>query len=192
MFSEFFYSFPVYGLFPATFAVLVLPGLLGTLDPFSLSLPDDVPLKLSKRSQHLKQKFGERVLCAVILEGQSLLEELHGHALGQQRVNQVLEVLQTTGKPVDGVYPERVTFSQVLNAFFEGGTIGVLAASLVLENLGELLAALRAKLSSRVLVCAADSDIGDVSVVHGFLMFLDCCGSGRVEACFVPASFLEV
>ena len=79
-------------------AVVVLPGLLGTLDPFSLSLPDDVPLKLGKRSQHLKQELGERILCAVVLEGQSLRVKFHGHALGQQGVEQDLEVLQPLGQ----------------------------------------------------------------------------------------------
>lgn len=147
--------------------MLVFPGLLGSLDPFPLSFTDDVSFKLGKRSQHLKEELGERILCAVVLEGQSLLVEPHGHAFGQQGVNQVLEILKATGKSVDGVYPERVAFPQVLKAFLEGGTVGVLAAGLVLESLGELLAALRAKLTARVLVCATDSDVGDVSVGHG-------------------------
>ena len=40
------------------------------------------------------------------------------------------------------------------------------------KNLGKLLAALWAELSSRVLVCAAYSDVGNVSVSHGILMIL--------------------
>lgn len=161
--------------------MLVLPGLLGAFDPFSLSFPNDISLKLGERSQHLKQEFGERILCAMVLEGQPLLVEFHSNALGQQGVYQVLEVLEATGKPVDGVYPERVTFPQVLNAFFKGGTIGVLAAGLVLKNFSELLAALRAELSVSVLVSAADSEVGDVSVGHGFLLLLASGGSGEVD-----------
>jgi len=66
---EFLHLGPVYGLFPATLAVLVLPGLLGTLDAFPLPFPDDVPFKFGKRSQHLKEELGEWILRAVILKG---------------------------------------------------------------------------------------------------------------------------
>ena len=171
--------------------MLVFPGLLGSRDPFPLSFTDDVSFKLGKRSQHLKEELGERILCAVVLEGQSLLLEPHGHALDQQGVDQILEILKATDKSVDGVYPERVTFPQVLQAFLEGGTIGVLAAGLILENLGELLAALRAKLSACVLVCAADSDVSDVSVGHGTVL-LACGGRGRVDTRHAPATSLVV
>jgi len=182
---------PVGGLLPATLTVLVFPGLLGSLDPFPLSFTDDVSFKLGKRSQHLKEELGERILCAVVLEGHSLLLEPHGHALDQQGVDQILEILKATDKSVDGVYPERVTFPQVLQAFLEGGTIGVLAAGLILENLGELLAALRTKLSACVLVCAADSDVNDVSVGHGTVL-LACGGRGRVNTRHAPATSLAV
>jgi len=95
---------PVDGLLPATLTVLVFPGLLGSLDPFPLSFTDDVSFKLGKRSQHLKEELGERILCAVVLEDQSLLVEPHGHAPDQQGIDQILEILKATGKSVDGVY----------------------------------------------------------------------------------------
>lgn len=152
--------------------MVVLPGLLGTLDPFSLSLPDDVPLKLCERSQHLKEELGERVLCAMVLKGQSLLEEFHDHTLGQQRIDQVLKILKATGKPVDGVYPERVAFAQVLKAFLEGRTVGILATRLIFKNFSELLRTLRGKLPVCVLVCAAYSKVGYVSGHGSFSHFV--------------------
>jgi len=87
------------------------------------------------------------------------------------------------------VNPERITFPQVLKTFLEGGTIGVLAAGLVLENFGEQLAALRAKLTARVLVRAADSDVSDVSVGHSFQLLLASGGSGEVDIRMYPQHF---
>ena len=81
LFSEFFYFSPIYGLFPATLTVFILSSLLCQFDPFSLPFPNNVSLELSKRSQHLKEELGERILCAVVQEGQSLLVELYGDAL---------------------------------------------------------------------------------------------------------------
>jgi len=185
LFPQFFYSISVNGLLPSPFSVSVLSCFFSPFDSFSLPLPNNISFELSKRSQHLKEEPGERILCAVVLEGQPFLVELYGHALSQQRVDQVLEILKTTGKPIDRMYPERVSIPEVLNTFLEGGPVGVLAAGLVLEYFCELLPTLRAKLPGGVLVCAAYSKVGYVSG-HSFDVLM-LWGGG--EVCLLPKEY---
>jgi hypothetical protein len=97
----------------------------------------------------------------VVLEGQVLFVELHGHALANQVINELLKILKATGKPVDAVDVEFVTITQICQALRQSWPVGVLAARLILKRPVEADTRI-GKLTARVLIGATDADVCDV------------------------------
>lgn len=84
-------------------------------DPFGLALADDDPLELRERSQDLQHQRARRFGRAAG-KGQILLHEVDGRSLGGDLVDELLQVDQRPGEPVDRRDPDGVTVADVAQA----------------------------------------------------------------------------